>query len=104
MLKFLGFPHFINEDFILEFVDSYYEGYPGHGLLPYQAYGHPLHRDHIPPSPFFKHFEDTFGDDNEDDDDGAGDEYEKYTREVKKDVKNDAVVDYYNQWIMSNVG
>ena len=29
---------------------------------------------------------------------------ELLTREVKKDVKDEAEVDYYNQWIMSNVG
>ena len=27
-----------------------------------------------------------------------------FTREVKKDVKNGAEEDYYNRWIMSNVG
>ena len=64
---------------------------------PYQTYGHPIHLDRIPPSPFFKHSAHTFGDDDYE-------EYEKFTREVKKDVKNNAVVDYYNQWIMSNVG
>jgi hypothetical protein len=29
---------------------------------------------------------------------------EMLTREVKKDVKDEAEVDYYNQWIISNVG
>ena len=65
---------------------------------PYQTYGHPIHLENIPPSPFFKHSAHTFVDDNDDE------EYQKFTREVKKDVKNNAVVDYYNQWIMSNVG
>ena len=68
---------------------------------PYQTYGHPIHLDSIPPSPFFKHSAHTFDDNDDDDDD---EEYQKFTREVKKDVKNNAVVDYYNQWIMSNVG
>ena len=27
-----------------------------------------------------------------------------FTREVKKDVKDEPEADYYNQWIMSNVG
>jgi hypothetical protein len=29
---------------------------------------------------------------------------EMLSREVKKDVKDEAEEDYYNQWIMSNVG
>ena len=67
-------------------------------VQPYQTNGHLLHLDSIPPSPFLKHSAHVFGDDNDDDVD-----YEKFAREVKKDVNN-AVVDYYNQWIMSNVG
>ena len=63
---------------------------------PYQTYGHPIHLDNIPPSPFFKHSGHTFGGDDDDDDD---EEYEKFTREVKKDVKNNAVVDYVKCWI-----
>ena len=27
-----------------------------------------------------------------------------FIREVKKNVKNEEEVDYYNEWIMSNVG
>ena len=76
-------------------------------VQPYQTYGNPLHRDKIPPSPFFKNHADISGDendDNEDEDEEEEEEFEKFIREVKKDMKNNAVVDYYNQWIMSNVG
>ena len=62
--------------------------------------------ENLPPSPFFQiqylpppsPFEDT--------EDGRINQRnnQMFTREVKKDVKNGAEEDYYNQWIMSNVG
>ena len=51
-----------------------------------------------PPSPF--HVRDAAEDDLINDEESS----EMLTREVKKDVKEEAEVDYYNQWIMTNVG
>ena len=51
-----------------------------------------------PPSPFYAR--DAAEDDLINDEESR----EMLTREVKKDVKDEAEVDYYNQWIMSNVG
>ena len=51
-----------------------------------------------PPSPFY--VSDAAEDDLINDEESS----EILTREVKKDVKDEAEVDYYNQWIMSNVG
>ena len=72
-----------------------------------------LREDSPPPSPFFQR-EDVpppstfFAMDHSEDaeDDLISDEGKKkmFTREVKKDVKDEPEADYYNQWIMSNVG
>ena len=51
-----------------------------------------------PPSPFY--VRDAPEDDRINDEESS----EMLTREVKKDMKDEAEVDYYNQWIMSNVG
>ena len=51
-----------------------------------------------PPSPFY--VRDAAEDDLIMDEESS----EMLTREVKKGVKDEAEVDYYNQWIMSNVG
>ena len=51
-----------------------------------------------PPSPFY------VSDAAEDDLIMDAESSEMLTREVKKDLKDEAEVDYYNQWIMSNVG
>ena len=72
-----------------------------------------LREDSPPPSPFFKtedvpppspFFAMDYPEDEEDD--LISDEGDKkmFTREVKKDVKDEPEADYYNQWIMSNVG
>ena len=61
---------------------------------------------HLPPSPFFQieylpppsPFEDT-----KDDLTNQRRNW-MFTRQAKKDVKSGAEEDYYNQWIMSNVG
>ena len=68
--------------------------YHGYQLLPLYVQGNSA----PPPSPFW-HIEEA-------DDDFIRDrEMEKqFTREVKKDLKSDAEVEYYNDWIMSNVG
>ena len=62
----------------------------------------------LPPSPFFDDQDvphSTYLIRMENDDGNGGDEErKKFTREVKKDLEDDAGVDYYNQWIMSNVG
>ena len=60
----------------------------------------------LPPSPFFQieylpppsPFEDTK------DDLTNQRRNQMFTRQVKKDAKSGAEEDYYNQWIMSNVG
>ena len=53
---------------------------------------------HPPPSPFY--VRDAAEDDLIKDEESNA----MLTREMKKDVKGEAEVDYYNQWIMSNVG
>jgi hypothetical protein len=51
--------------------------------------------DHFPPpSPFADTEEDLINQRNK----------QMFTRQVKKDAKNGAEEEYYNQWIMSNVG
>ena len=52
----------------------------------------------LPPSPFY--VKDAAEDDLINDEESS----EMLTREVKKDVKDESEVDYYNQWIMTNVG
>ena len=68
--------------------------------------------DSPPPSPFFQRaavppqsfFAMDYSEDTEDDlIIGVGDK-KMFPREVKKDVKDEPEADYYNQWIMSNVG
>ena len=51
-----------------------------------------------PPSPFY--VRDAAEDDLINDEENS----EMLTREVKKNEKDEAEADYYNQWIMSNVG
>ena len=48
----------------------------------------------LPPSPFYAR--DAAEDDLINDEENS----EMWTREVKKDVKDEAKVDYFNQWIM----
>ena len=61
-----------------------------------------IQREYVhPPSPFFGI---DYSEDAEDDIiSGEGDK-KMFTREVKKDVKDEPEAEYYNQWIMSNVG
>ena len=67
-------------------------------------------RDVLPVSPFYESDDASpqsyFHQMDDAEDDIIRDEGSKkmFTREVKKDVKDGGEADYYNQWIMSNVG
>ena len=69
--------------------------YPGMHFLEDLPQSPFFQMDYLPPSSPFKDTEEDRKNQRRN---------KMFTREVKKDVKNGAEEDYYNQWIMSNVG